>query len=1109
MLQVNGLDWKALLRQKRYGGQALLKWVGVAFVLQSIGLLVQASETNSAPPNFSREQVEFYEKKVQPILEQNCYKCHSHQAEKIKGGLVLDSREGLLKGGETGPAVVPGNPEQSLLIKAVRHVDEDLQMPPKKTLADPDIATLTEWVKLGAPYGETQISSASAQKGRRSTAEDRNWWSFQPVRKVAVPEVKDNGWSRNPIDHFIFAKLNAEGLTPSPAAQPRALIRRVYFDLIGLPPSADDVEHFIADPSPGAYEKLIDKLLQSPQYGEKWARHWLDLVRYAESDGYKSDSFRPNAWRYRDYVIHSFNEDKPYNRFLMEQIAADELWPDDPDALVGVGFLRLWIYEYNQRNVKSQWSTILNDLTDVTGDALMGLGIQCARCHDHKFDPILQRDYFRLQAFYAPISPRDELPLATPERLRAYRAQLAKWEEATADIRSKIKAIEQPVRDKTAKAAIEKLPKDIQAIMAKPASERTPFEQQINDLAYRQVTDEFEKLDGKFKGAEKEKLDALQKELQQFDDLKPKPLPDAMLVTDIGRTAPPVTLPKDKTQTPIDPGLLTLLSEAPASIEPVPNAPNSTGRRAALAKWLGSAGNPFTTRVIVNRIWQHHFGRGLVATPSDFGHLGDTPSHPELLDWLARYFVEHNWSIKEMHRLIISSATYRQASSADGEMQTSESKGDSHASESFLKAKMIDPENRWLWRQNPRRLESDQIRDAMLWASGELVSTIGGPSVDASKPRRTIYTKWLRNSHDPLLEAFDPPDTYLSTPQRNVTTTPMQSLVMINGPYVLRRAQALAERIAAHSKGDTDRVTAAYRLVYGREPLAAESSDGVTFMREQPKRIADAGAVAKAATDSMSGRVGSAAVFKPAGGQTRLQVPDNSLMPQYDFTAEAFVVLESIHDAVEPRTILSRWDGRKDQPGWSLGVTGKKSAAPQSIVLELIGDPAEDGAGGYEAIQSGLKIELNKPYFVGVSVRIGDTSETGVTFFLRELAADAAMQVAHVEHKVTSNHQSNLALIIGGRDPDKGQAWDGLIDDVRLSRQALKPEELLFAREGSNDSTVGYWRFEEPDFFKDSSPNGHNIRPEISPAANADPRTAALIDFCHALLNSNEFLYVD
>jgi hypothetical protein len=276
----------------------------------------------------------------------------------------------------------------------------------------------------------------------------------------------------------------------------------------------------------------------------------------------------------------------------------------------------------------------------------MGLGIQCARCHDHKFDPILQRDYYRLQAFYAPISPRDELPVATPGQLRAYRAQLAEWEEATASIRAQINATEKPVRDKTAKAAIDKLPKDIQAIMSKPASERTPYEQQINDLAYRQVTDEFEKLDGKFKGAEKEKLDAFQKELERFDGLKPRPLPDAMLVTDIGRTAPPVTLPKDKTQTPIEPGLLTLLSEAPASIEPVSNAPNSTGRRAALAKWLGSADNQFTTRVIVNRIWQHHFGRGFVATPSDFGHLGDTPSHPELLDWLSRYFVEHNWSVK-------------------------------------------------------------------------------------------------------------------------------------------------------------------------------------------------------------------------------------------------------------------------------------------------------------------------------------------------------------------------------------------------------------------------------------------------------------------------------
>jgi hypothetical protein len=1061
--------------------------------LVAVSLTAQAADSvrNEA---FSPDQLDFYEKKIQPILAENCFKCHSHQAEKIKANLLVDSREALLKGGDTGPAIVPGSADKSLLIRAVKQIDDDLKMPPKKRLADEQIAVLAKWVDMGAPTPQSLATVGGETKGRRVTTRDTNWWAFQPVRKIRIPEAKDAGWSRNPIDHFVFAKLSAEGLKPSDEAEKRTLVRRAYFDVIGLPPSAEQVEQFINDTAPDAYEKLIDRLLADPRYGEKWARHWLDLVRYAESDGYKADSFRPQAWRYRDYVIRSFNQDTPYNRFLEEQIAADELWPDQPDALVGVSYLRLPIYEYNQRNVKAQWATIINDITDVTGDAFLGLGMQCARCHDHKFDPIPQKDYYRLQAFFAAILPRDDLPLATPGERKVYQEQLTKWETATTEIRGKIGAIEEPVRAKTAKGVIEKFPREIQAIMNKPGIERTPYEQQINDLAFRQVTDEFDKLDGKFHGSEKQKLDALEDELEKFDDLKPKPLPQAMLVADVGPTPPPTTLPRDKTQTPVEPGVLTLLSAEPMEIGATSGG-KSTGRRAALAKWLARPDNQFTSRVMVNRIWQLHFGRGLVATLNDFGHLGEQPSHPELLDWLAKYFVDHNWSVKAMHRLILTSATYRQSATGTA-------------------GATIDPENRLLWRQNLRRLESDQIRDAMLWTSGELDSKMGGPSVDPSKPRRTIYTKWLRNSRDALLEAFDPPDPYVSMPQRNVTTTPMQSLVLINGPYALQRGQALAKRINAICQDHDDEAAeaaAAYRLVFSRDPSDNEKSRATQFLREQAQRIAKSGTVARINADVMPKRSGTAALFRP-DRQARMQVPDNPLMPQYDFTIEAFVLLRSIDNSGELRTIVSRWDGRKDQPGWSFGLSGKNGSWPaQTLVLQLIGDPAEDGVGGYEAIPSGLQLELDTPYYVAVSVRIGDTSDTGVAFYAKELTAGAALRAARVPHRVTSNHQSNLPVIIGGRDPEKHLIWDGLIDDVRLSRRALKPDELLLARENSDENTVGFWRFEEPDFFKDSSPNGHNIRSEISPAAaaEADPRTSALIDFCHVLLNSNEFLYTE
>jgi len=1073
-----------------------------ALGVMGVGLVVffspslPAAETNAALLQFSRDQIEFYEKGVQPLLAENCYKCHSHQSDKIKGGFVLDSRDALLKGGETGPAIVPGEPDKSLLIKAVRHVDEDLQMPPKKKLAEEQIALLEKWVKMGAPYSDKMVAQTAPPKSRKITDEDRKWWAFQKVRAVTIPEVNDAGWARNPVDKFVFARLQTAGLKPAREADKRVLIRRAYFDVLGLPPTAEQVEGFVGDGSPGAYEKLIDGVLQNPAYGEKWARHWLDLVRFAESDGYKSDSFRPGAWRYRDYVIRSLNEDKPYDRFLMEQLAADELWPNDPDTLIGVSYLRLWIYEYNQRNVKAQWASILNDITDVTGDAFLGLGMQCARCHDHKFDPILQKDYYRLQGFFAAILPLEDAPLATAEAMHEYRVQRVKWEEKTADIRGQIEVLERPAREKSEKAVVDKLPKEIQEIMRMPASDRTPYEQQIRDLAYRQVTEEEDKLDGKYKN--QEKLDELKKALAGYDEFKPKPLPSGLLVKDVGPKAPPVTIPKDKSQTPIEPGFLTLLDEAPAKIEPPISNPQSTGRRTSLARWIADPANPLTARVAINRVWQRHFGRGIVATSSDFGHLGEPPSHPELLDWLANYFVEHHWSLKEMHRLILTSATYRQSATLADARQTE-------------RAALVDPDNHLLWRQNLRRLESDQIRDAMLWVSGELDAKPAGPSVDASKPRRTVYTKWLRNSRDPLLDAFDPPDPYASTAQRNVTTTPMQSLVMINGPYVLQRAQELAGRIQKLGlTREEDLVSAAYRLAWARNPSGEEKTRGKAFLVEQAARIAQSREKpAQVTVANFPGRSGTAAVFKTTGGQTRLLVPDNHLMPQYDFTIEAFVTLRSIEEGDGVRTIASRWDGRKDQPGWSLGLSGKSAPRPGGLMLELVGDAAEDGTGGYESISSGLRLEPNTPYYVAASVRLGDTNETGITFYLKELSPGASLQTARLAHKVTANHQSNLPFVIGGRDPEKHLAWDGLIDDVRLSSQALKREELLLSQERAGDNAVGYWRFEDPELLKDSSPNGHNIRPEVSPAAGLDSHMAALVDFCHVLLNSNEFLYVD
>jgi mono/diheme cytochrome c family protein len=1065
-------------------------------LLALLGALSILADSHAASP--SPEGERFFTGKVQPILSEHCHGCHSHNADKIKGGLVLDSLLGFLTGGDSGPAIVRGEPERSLLIAAIGYADEDLQMPPKgKKLSEDQIRTLTQWVKMGAPWPGSETNKALARG--KITDEDRKWWSFQPLQKASPPDVKDGGWARNEIDRFIYAKLAAEDLKPSPEASRQTLVRRLSFNLIGLPPTPDEVDAFVNDASVDAYEKLIERLLSSRHYGERWARHWLDLVRYADSDGYRIDDYRPDAWRYRDYVIDALNSDKPYDRFVKEQLAGDELWPREKEAMVATTFLRHWIYEYNNRDVKGQWTTILNDLTDTTGDLFLGLGMQCARCHDHKFDPILQKDYYRLQAFFAPILPRDDFPLASAEEHAAYKEKLRKWEEATAEIRRAIDWIEAPHMLAAGEMAITKFPEDIQELIRKPRAERTPYEHQIADLAYRQVLYEHGRFHSRIKGGQKDRWETLKKQLAEFDHLKPAAPPPVFSATDVGPEAPATFLPKGKKEL-IEPGFLTLLDEKPATIPVIATAPNSTGRRTALANWITDPKNPLTTRVIVNRVWQYHFGRGLVGTSSDFGKLGELPSHPELLDWLAQRFIEDGWSFKKLHKLILTSATYRQSALTP-------------ASDVVRKS---DPENRWLWRMNIRRLESEQIRDAVLAASGELDLNPGGAPVDASKARRTIYTKVMRNTRDALLDVFDAPENFVSTGQRNVTTTPSQALLMMNGAYLLQRARAMAERLEQQNLAtDEALVAAAYRLAFGREPESAERRDALAFLREQAERVdTEPRRPREIAFESekMPYREGRAAVMQPNGMQNKFEVPNSGSLVADKFTVEAFVLLKSVYEDAAVRTIAATWDGKENSPGWSLGVTGQKSKnRPQALVLQLAGEPTE-GSTGVEAVFSGLTIEFNRPYFVAVSVDLANTNENGITFYSKDLSNDdEPLQVTHVAHRTAQPIRATANFTIGGRDTGLDHVWDGLIDDVRLSNSVLKPEQLLLTSESITETTMGFWRFESgTSYHKDASPRANDIRARIAPVAGpTNPRAAALIDFCHVLLNANEFLYVD
>ena len=691
---------------------------------------------------------------------------------------------------------------------------------------------------------------AFAGDGPPPQAKSTHWAFVKPVEHAA-PSVRQTGWVRNPIDQFVLARLEQAGLAPAPPASREALIRRAYLDLIGLPPSPRDVDAFVADKSDDAYEKVIDRLLASPQYGERWARHWLDLARFAESEGFKADETRPNAWRYRDYVIQSFNADKPYDRFIREQIAGDELWPDDPNAHIATYFLRSYPDESNARELFQRRQELLNDITDTSGAVFLGLTMGCARCHDHKYDPIPLRDYYRLQAFFADIRADDSFPVASAEQVKEHDEKLAAWMEKTKDIREEMANLEEPKRKAILKDYFDKYPPDIQQALLKDPKDRTPMDWLLHYKAAQYMEpDSYQYLApasacaAGLKGEAKQRYAQLKKELEKFDDLKPKDLTVGTGVCDAGREAPPHYVLKrgvfNAPMAEVKPGFLSVIDPTDPTITP-PKGLNSTGRRTVLANWLASPDNPLTARVMVNRIWHYHFGRGIVATPSDFGLKGEPPTHPELLDWLALQFVRDGWSLKKLHRLIMTSSTYRQSTTPN----------DAYAK--------TDPEDNLLWRFPRKRLEAEVIRDSALAVAGELNPKMGGPSGfpqipqgmevrggwsvskdEAERDRRSVYIFVRRNTRYPMLEAFDMPDPYETCPRRYMTTTPAQALMLLNNGLVLEWAQHFAGRVLEKSGPDREAmIRTAWRLAYGREPQSDEQETISRFFDHESAIVSD------------------------------------------------------------------------------------------------------------------------------------------------------------------------------------------------------------------------------------------------------------------------------
>jgi hypothetical protein len=650
-------------------------------------------------------------------------------------------------------------------------------------------------------------------------------WAFKAYSRPDPPKSDKH----NPIDAFILQELKKKNLSLSAVADKPTLLRRVTLDLAGLPPSAADLDVFLRDSSPDAFEKVVDRLLASPRYGERAALYWLDLVRFAESDGFKADDPRPNAWRYRDYVIDSFNADKPFERFIKEQLAGDELFSDDPASLVATGFLRHYPDEYNAVNLEQRRQEILNDVTDTTAQTFLGLTLGCAKCHDHKFDPITQEDYYRIQAFFAGWKPVEIPLLSKTERGRIERDCL-EWDKKTAEIRQSITAMEKPHREKFSMSRRRRFPVEYANLLDVPEEKRTPLEKQIALMVEKQVYLDDKAMFSGMKPEEKARYEQLKKQLAELGPRPGREHGMAMGFTDVGTEVPATKLlkrgnwkaPRDE----VKPGYLSAIFDRFADVKP---CEKPTGRRSALALWLTKPDHPLTARVIVNRLWQQHFGRGIVASSGDFGKQGEKPTHPQLLNWLASELVNPSdkatpWTLKRIHRLIVTSAAYQQTS-LSGDAQ-----------------RRLDPENRLFSRQNRTRLDGEAIRDSILFACGELNLKMHGPSVfprlpaeikpvnwpvsadKAEQNRRSIYVYVKRNLRYPLFSAFDAPDRNETCSRRFVSTSAPQALMMLNEPIIQEQSHKLAQRIYQETgdnrSGAIDRL---YRLTLSRSPTTEES----------------------------------------------------------------------------------------------------------------------------------------------------------------------------------------------------------------------------------------------------------------------------------------------
>lgn len=803
-----------------------------AFCLSAAGTFLpicQAQQAIDDPGAADARGAAFYEQKVRPILQARCYRCHGRA--KVQGGLRINRRSDLLQGGDSGPAVSLEEPADSLLLRAINY--EDYEMPPDGQLSGAEIEVLTQWVMAGAPWSP-QVPDDEAAAGDLGDGQPADFWSFQPVVRPPLPRVANPRWAVTPVDRFILHKLDAHGLAPSDPAGKADLLRRAYYNLIGLPPSPEAVTDFVNDDAPDALARVIDRLLASPHYGERWARHWLDLVRYAESNGYERDGAKPFVWRYRDYVIRALNHDKPYDRFLMEQLAGDELAHPTPETIIATGYYRLGLWQDEPVDPVQELYEDLDDIITTTAQAFLGLTLDCARCHDHKLDPIPQRDYYRFLAFFHGIhrygvrSPESVAgfslrPVGTEQEKRKQKERVAAYQRELASVARRLKEVETVVYE------------DLQP------NEREDFVHEQHKV--RLVRSRVPRL---LSPEQLKQYVALRARRARLKTAKPAALRQALCVTEIGpQPRDTYVLIRGNAHArgqKVKPGFPEVLSPPAPDIAPPPQDRATSGRRLALARWIASPQNPLTARVMVNRVWQHHFGRGIVRSSNNFGLGGDPPTHASLLDWLASELVRYQWRLKPMHRALMLSSVYRMASTARDEPLAR------------------DPRNDLLWRYDMRRLAAEEIRDSILAVSGELSFRMFGPSIypevapevlagqsqpgagwgtssRAERARRSIYIHTKRSLPVPLLAAFDAADPDATCPVRFATTQPAQSLAMINSLFLHQQAAALAGSLGqdAGARG-AEHVRTVLHRIFQRTPNSEEIDRGLRMIERLTER---------------------------------------------------------------------------------------------------------------------------------------------------------------------------------------------------------------------------------------------------------------------------------